>query len=543
MVFLAEKTVDIPTKDLLSWIFDNIPYDQDAMIYIDAADPSRSISASQARIIIRRLVAGFHAAGLKRGDCVCLHSFNDIYYSMIFLGVIAAGGVFTGTNPSYTSHELTHHIKTSRAKFLIAEPEIFTNVLTAAKECNIQSSNIWIFDVLGQKIPDSFKSFKNLMKHGEKDWVRFDDEETSRKTTAARLFSSGTTGPPKAAGLSHFNLVAQHVLAYEQAPRSYTIRRILALPMFHAACVPVAHTTALKGGHVSVVMRRFELIHFLNTAEKYQINELMVVPPIAIAIIMSGVAGDKLRSIKHAGVGAAPMGKEPQEKLKKLFALGATMTQAFGMTETSCICAQFWFWEDDTTGSVGRMLPNIDAKIIDDDGNDITAYDVRGELCVRGPTIIAGYFENEAANRLSFDSSNFFKTGDIVYCDSKTKTWYIVDRKKELIKVRGFQVAPPEIESVLLSHPLIVDAAVIGVKGSDSDGEMPRAYVVKRPGEESKNLKEKDVKEWCGERLARYKELTGGVKFVEAIPKNASGKILKRTLREQADKEGKMARL
>lgn len=124
----------------------------------------------------------------------------------------------------------------------------------------------------------------------------------------------------------------------------------------------VAHTTALKGGHVSVVMRRFELIHFLNTAEKYQINELMVVPPIAIAIIMSGVAGDKLRSIKHAGVGAAPMGKEPQEKLKKLFAPGATMTQAFGMTETSCICAQFWFWEDDTTGSVGRMLPNIDAK-------------------------------------------------------------------------------------------------------------------------------------------------------------------------------------
>lgn len=131
------------------------------------------------------------------------------YSRHVNTGVIAAGGVFTGTNPSYTSHELTHHIKTSRAKFLIAEPEIFTNVLTAAKECNIQSSNIWIFDVLGQKIPDSFKSFKDLMKHGEKDWVRFDDEETSRKTTAARLFSSGTTGPPKAAGLSHFNLVAQ----------------------------------------------------------------------------------------------------------------------------------------------------------------------------------------------------------------------------------------------------------------------------------------------------------------------------------------------
>ncbi|TGO62209.1 hypothetical protein BCON_0021g00220 [Botryotinia convoluta] len=312
------------------------------------------------------------------------------------------------------------------------------------------------------------------MKHGEEDWVRFDNEETSRKTTAARLFSSGTTGPPKAAALFHFNLVAQHVLAYEQAPRPYTIRRILALSMFHVACIPVAHTTTLKGGHVSVVMRRFELTLYLNNAEKYQINEIMVVPPIAIAIIMFGVAGDKLRSIKHAGVGAAPMGKESQEKLKQLCAPGATLTQAFGMAVTCCICAQFWFWEDDTTGSVGRMLPNIDAKIIDDDGNDITAYGIRGELCVRGPTIIAGYFENETANRLFFDSDNFFKTGDIVYCDSKTKTWYIVDRKKELLEVRGFQVAPPEIESVLLSHPLIVDAAVIGVKGSDADAQSLR---------------------------------------------------------------------
>lgn len=130
-----------------------------------------------------------------------------------------------------------------------------------------------------------------------------------------------------------------------------------------------------------------------------------------------------------------------------------------------------------------------------------------------------------------------------MYCDSNTKKWYIVDRKKELIKVRGFQVAPPEIEFILLSHPLIVDAAVIGVRGSVGDGEMPRAYVVKRPVKESKKLEEKDVKEWCGKRLAKYKELTGGIRFVEAIPKNASGKILKRTLREQAEIESKTARL
>lgn len=130
-----------------------------------------------------------------------------------------------------------------------------------------------------------------------------------------------------------------------------------------------------------------------------------------------------------------------------------------------------------------------------------------------------------------------------MYCDSTSKKWYIVDRKKELIKVRGFQVAPPEIEFVLLSHPLIVGAAVVGVKGSAGDGEISRAYVVKRPVEESKKLEEKDVKEWCGKRLAKYKELMGGVRFVDAIPKNASGKILKRILREEATKESKMANL
>jgi acyl-CoA synthetase (AMP-forming)/AMP-acid ligase II len=152
--------------------------------------------------------------------------------------------------------------------------------------------------------------------------------------------------------------------------------------------------------------------------------------------------------------------------------------------------------------------------------------------------VTKGYFENDRANAESFDSEGFFKTGDIMYCDSKTRKWYVVDRKKELIKVRGFQVAPPELEAVLLGHPHIVDAAVIGVKDAKvKDIEHPRAYVVKRPGAESQKLDEKAVKDFCGPKLAKYKALTGGVVFLDAIPKNASGKILKRILREMADKE------
>ena len=174
---------------------------------------------------------------------------------------------------------------------------------------------------------------------------------------------------------------------------------------------------------------------------------------------------------------------------------------------------------------------------MNDEGQDITAYDVRGEICFRGSIVIPGYFENPEANRASFDPDGFYHTGDIGYCDAKSKLWYIVDRKKELIKVRGFQVAPPELEAVLLSHPDIMDAGVIGVPANDYDGEVPRAYVVRRPEADTSTLTKEVLKDYAGDKLSKYKRLEGGVKFVDAIPKNASGKILKRILREQAKKE------
>lgn len=156
---------------------------------------------------------------------------------------------------------------------------------------------------------------------------------------------------------------------------------------------------------------------------------------------------------------------------------------------------------------------------------------------MRGPTIVSGYFENPKANAESFDKEGYFKTGDIAYCEEATRKWYIIDRKKELIKVRGFQVAPPELEAVLLSHPQIIDAAVIGVPHPGGDGEAPRAYIVRRPGPEGEKLTEEEVKTYLGSKLSKYKALTGGVKFVNAIAKNASGKILKKVLREESKKE------
>ena len=167
---------------------------------------------------------------------------------------------------------------------------------------------------------------------------------------------------------------------------------------------------------------------------------------------------------------------------------------------------------------------------------NITGYNITGEICVRGPTVIPGYVSDPIGDQ-AFDSAGFYHTGDIGYCDPNSKLWYIVDRKKELIKVRAWQVAPPELEAVLLSHPHIVDAAVIGVQFSRDDGQLPRAYVVRRPSSDGSLLNEAEVKRFMEERLAQYKRLDGGVKFVEAIPRNPSGKILKRLLRDEAKRE------
>ncbi|KAF2110040.1 putative AMP-binding enzyme [Lophiotrema nucula] len=537
MPFLAQEHLPIPNKDILSWIYDEPTYDQDKPIYIDAYNPSNSISASQAKKLIRQLVAGLKKAGLQKGDTVLIHSFNNIYYPVIVLAITGFGGVFTGTNPGYTAGELKHQIQASATKFVIAEPEILTNIEPAANEKGVTKDKILILDAANQPLPEGYQSWRTLLNHGEADWERFNDQETSQNTTAMLLFSSGTTGLPKPAILSHANHVAQHTLMFEHRARPYTLSRLIALPMFHAATTPSTCVSPLRSGHIQVVMKRFDVPTFLDFAEKYQITDLTLVPPMVTAIVSSPlpieVKKQKLRFIKHAMAGAAPLDKLMQARFQALMSDEGVFTQVMGMTETCCFAAVLYYPENDDTGSVGRFMPNMDVKLIDDDGNDITGYNKRGELCVRGPNVIKGY--GGIPRERDFDSDGYFRTGDVLYCDEETKLWYIVDRKKELIKVRGFQVAPAELEGVLLDHPKVLDAAVIGLPTAQGDSELPRAYVIKKPGQES--LGEQEVAKWVEERLAKYKRLEGGVKFVETIPKTASGKILKRFLREQAKKE------
>ena len=480
---------------------------------------------------------------MKRGECVLVHSFNDIYYPILFLAISGLGAIFAGTNPGYTPLELRHHVTITEAKFLISEPELLDSLLEATNDTGIPESNVRIFNHLPtQSVPKGFLSWKDLLQHGEGDWIRFDDLHSAENTTAVRFTSSGTTGLPKATITSHRNLIAQHELIYSDQvyQRPYEVINLYAMPMFHAAIAPRAHTSTLKLGETAYVMRRFDLESYLSYVEKFRVTELSIVSAMAVAVAMSPLIKKySLKSLRGGLTGAAPLDKETQNAIKTYMAPNAPFCQVMGMTEVTCIVTQVRYPEDDDTGSVGRAIPGVDLKLIDDDGKDITAYDVVGELCIRGPTVVKGYFNNPTANKDSFDDEGFYHSGDVMYCDSKTHLWYVIDRKKELIKVRGFQVAPPEIEGVLLTHPDIVDAAVIGVPADKQmDGEWPRAYVVRRPGVNAKDLSERDVYDWVAGKLSKLKRLDGGVRFVDVVPKNASGKILKRILREEAKKEG-----
>ncbi|KAK7701445.1 hypothetical protein SLS57_011730 [Botryosphaeria dothidea] len=493
MPFLATKHVEIPTKDILTWLIDDSRCDPEQPIYIDAANPSRSYNLRQARTAIRKLCAGFKAVGLQKGDVVCLVSFNDVRPPLIDFpiavnGIVAFGGIFAGTNPAYTQYEIAHAIKTAKVKAFIAEPDLLTNVLPAAKAAGIPASRIFVFDRPSQAVPAGLQSWTALMQHGEADWLRFDDLHTARTTEAARLFSSGTTGLPKAARLSHHNFVAQQHCVENPSPPPFAVRTLIAAPLFHAGMVPRTHFAPLRTGTAVYILRRFDPELFLRYVERYQINTLSAIPPMAIALLSA-----------------------PEERRRAL----------------KCVRM---------AGSGGRPVPNVDMKLVDESGLDISGYDVHGEIWVRGPILFMGYVDNPQANA-AWDSDGYFPTGDIGYCSSKNKQWYIVDRKKEMIKVRGFQVAPPELEGILLSHPQIVDAGVIGVKFAKDGSEFPRAYVVKREGSEGAALTEGDVKKHVAERLSSYKRLEGGVVFVDELPRNPAGKILKQPLRDRAAKE------
>lgn len=255
---------------------------------------------------------------------------------MLVLGILAAGGVYTGTNPAYTARELAHHVSVTKAKLFIVEPELLKPMQAALKPINNHNPSVFLFNHDDKK--HDLLSWTTLLDHGEVDWYRFDDEQTSRNTTAMLLTTSGTTGLPKAAMISHYNLIAEHTLVWNRTAQKqpWQTSSLIALPMFHAATAPFVHTSVLRAGWPAYIMRKFDVDAYMAAVDKYKITEVIMVPPVVLRIVMSPhVREYDLTSIKRAYVGAAPCDSELQVRFEKL--IGGPLLQVWGMTESCCI--------------------------------------------------------------------------------------------------------------------------------------------------------------------------------------------------------------
>lgn len=332
--------------------------------------------------------------------------------------------------------------------------------------------------------------------------------------------------------LSHTNIVAN--TAQNIACESHLTpddRIISFLPFFHIYGLTCILHHALYRGFNCVVMPKFDIESWCRIVQDEKITYAYVVPPVVL-LLSKHPCVDKydLSTIRMMNSGAAPLTRELVEALHKRTKL--KVKQGYGLSETSPTThLQEWSDWDKHIGSVGKMVPNITAKFIDPEEKEVPTGQV-GELWVKGPNIFQGYLNNVEGTKNAFTEDGFFKTGDVGYLD-ENGNFFITDRVKELIKYKGFQVPPAELEGLLASHPKIADVAVIGVYREDLASEVPLAYVVPAGGAKGSKELEKEIVEWLNAKVAGHKRLRGGLKFTTEIPKSVSGKILRRLLKVQ----------
>ncbi|KAI1806833.1 acetyl-CoA synthetase-like protein [Daldinia bambusicola] len=567
MVLESRWTVPIPNCSVQKWVFgssfDALP---DKPQFIDVDHPeTHFITQSGFRLWSKRLALGLIRAGLKPGDRVLLFTGNSLFTPIIFMGIQMAGGVFTGANPSFVPRELANQLKDSDASFLIAADAGIEIAIEAADKVGLSRSQIYSFDtsVLDNRPGKARLGTRHwtslLAPEGDAanfDWVEPADAKTA---VCALNYSSGTTGVPKGVEITHFSYVANGVGVshmerldpeYEEKKKRY--RRLGFLPMYHAYGQTFFVCNYPKEGVPVYIMSSFNFEKMLQCIEKFRIDSLTSIPPIVVMLAKSPLSRKyDLSSLESITSGAAPLGAEVSEEVAKLWPEGAlTLRQGWGMTELTCASTG---WDPRVAGrstAVGELLPNCKARIMRIDGSgEITQANERGEIWITGPTLLKGYWKKPEATAETLhvdpDGTRWLKTGDVGFVEKYEPggLFHIVDRIKELIKVNASQVAPAELEAVLLENKGVRDVAVVGV--TINGAELPRAYIV--PDPEVKPT-EQEIAQWMESKVIYYKRLRGGVKFIEAIPKNPSGKILRKMLRDQAasevgDRKPSMAKL
>lgn len=505
--------VEIPDTALTGYVMHRAKDLPDKPALVDGPT-GRTLTYAQLDGAIRSLAGGLAARGFGKGDVLGLMSPNVPEYAVVFHAVALAGGVITTINPTYTAREVHHQLLDAGATLLVTIPMFLATATEAAEGTAVKE----IF-VLGEA--EGATPLKTLFGAPLAEQVPVDPDDV-----VALPYSSGTTGMAKGVMLTHKNLVANVAQVLSSAKVTEDEIFIAVLPFFHIYGMQVLMNTGLRAGGTIVTMPRFDLEMFLSLHQKYGVTRSFVAPPIVVALAKHPMVDNyDLSALRQVFSGAAPLSAELAIEAGKR--LGCEVVQGYGMTEMSPVSHltpphQF------VPGSIGLTAPNTECRFVDPATGEDVPDGTDGEVWVRGPQVMKGYLNNAEATALTLDQDGWLHTGDIGHIDEAGNV-FIVDRLKELIKYKGFQVPPAELEAVLLTHPAIADAAVVGVPDAES-GEIPAAFVVLRPGAEAS---EDQIKEFVAGQVAHYKQL-GSVTFIDAVPKSASGKILRRMLKADA---------
>ena len=510
----AKPDLEIPATDVTSFVLGEATDRGDKPALIDGPS-GRELSYAELARTVRALAAGLAARGFGKGDALAIYMPNFPEYAVAFHGVAAAGGRATTVNPLYTATELAHQLRDSKAKLLVTVPPFLDAAREAAAEVGLDEVHV-VGDAEGAT------PFSALLDDPEAAPSLAVDPATD---LAVLPYSSGTTGLPKGVMLTHRNLVANVLQTQAAFPIASDDTLIGVLPFFHIYGQTVIMNQGLWAGATIVTMPRFDLEQFLDLIEHHRVTQGYVVPPIALALAKHpAVEGRDLSSVRTLMSGAAPLGADLIEQVTER--VGCKVIQGYGLTETSPVTHAMPADGENKPGTIGTPLPLTECRIVDSETGADVAEGERGELWIRGPQVMSGYLENPEATAATIDEDDWLHTGDIAVRDSDDY-FTIVDRLKELIKYKGYQVPPAELEALLISHPQIADAAVVGVPDEEC-GELPKAFVVTADGE----LDADELMAWVAERVAPQKRIRM-VELVDEIPKSPSGKILRRVLKER----------
>nr|XP_049700525.1 uncharacterized protein LOC110373758 [Helicoverpa armigera] len=460
--------------------------------------------------------------GVKKGDTIGLLSENRQEFWGAVIGVACSGAVLTTISTGYVKGEIIHVTNISKPKYIICSPLMYKNHSKTLKSLNFVK-DIILFGAENQNGVTMYNDLvfesNGFVKNVE--YGQFHSVEVQGQTdTLFIMYSSGTTGLPKGVMTTHLNVITACCLPASHDPNSMTVT---ITPWYHVMGL-VGTLTAFITGRTGVYLPKFEVDLYLKTIEKYRAVQLTVVPPVLVAVTKKETQYD-LSSVKMIYSGAAPLHKDTIKAVHEKFPNLQGIFQGYGSTELTLAVLRFSVSDPNVhkLGSVGTVSPNTVIKVVDIETRKPLGPNQTGEICAKGGLLMKGYVGKSKGTDL--DDEGFYKTGDIGYYDDDGY-FFVVDRLKELIKYKGYQVPPAELEAVLLQHEGIKDAAVIGVEDK-SAGEVPLAFVVAQPG-----VTEDDVKKFVADRLSNPKHLRGGVRFVAQIPKSPSGKILRKDLRK-----------